>query len=216
MNTKSPSTRCPFANTPLEPAPNVSTARQEAVAYAERYAASPNSAYDFFDRGDCTNFVSQVMRAGGFSNIGPGIDDPRGGDSDDWYQGDYAGPGKDYSTTWTLARENHNFMTQHSERGRIVGIQKLNTAAPATYDPLAPSKAGLLPGDLIYYKKRDGSINHIAVYVGQVKDSRGNLVDVVDQHSVDSGCEKHAPWTPNPAGDYVGGPSQAEFVSVSY
>ncbi|MGL4305702.1 MAG: amidase domain-containing protein [Mycobacteriaceae bacterium] len=208
--------RCPFVNTALESNPNLSEARRKAVEYAERYAVDPNGAYDFFDGSDCTNFASQVLRAGGMGNIGPGIDDIRGGDSNDWYQGDYWGPGKDYSTTWTLARENHNFMTQHSHRGTIVGIQRLDTVNTLTYDPLAPSKAGLQPGDLIYYKNHDGTINHAAVYVGQVRDVNGNLVDVVDQHSVAERCLKHGPWTPDPMGNYVGGPAQAEFVRVSY
>lgn len=35
-------------------------------------------------------------------------------------------------------------------------------------DPLAPSKAGLVPGDLIYdHDKHDAAINHTAIYVGQ-------------------------------------------------
>lgn len=39
----------------------------KANAYAQRYAANPNPDYRFFSRGDCANFVSQVMKAGGFT-----------------------------------------------------------------------------------------------------------------------------------------------------
>lgn len=45
--------------------------RQKAVAYAQKYAFNPNPDYYFFDEigGDCTNFVSQCLHAGGFKMI---------------------------------------------------------------------------------------------------------------------------------------------------
>lgn len=37
-----------------------------AIAYAEKYATSPNTgAYYYFRNGDCANFVSQILEAGG-------------------------------------------------------------------------------------------------------------------------------------------------------
>lgn len=39
-----------------------------AIAYAQRYARTPNyGSYKYFDGADCTNFVSQILEAGGES-----------------------------------------------------------------------------------------------------------------------------------------------------
>ena len=45
--------------------------RSDAIDYAEKYAMSKNPAYYFFGGigGDCTNFVSQCLHAGGFEMI---------------------------------------------------------------------------------------------------------------------------------------------------
>ncbi|MGL4306896.1 MAG: amidase domain-containing protein [Mycobacteriaceae bacterium] len=187
--------------------------RQAALSYSDRWAASHNPSYAYYgdDGGDCTNFASQVMRAGGFSDDGPGFWDLNGGDSDDWYYNTEKNAAQDNSTTWSLARENHNYVTQHSGRGQIVGVTK--TPALEGLDPLAPSHAGLIPGDLIYYKNKDGDINHVGVYMGQqVVD--GILTDVVNQHSAEPYISD--PWMPRSGGNYVGGESQAEFVHLKY
>jgi hypothetical protein len=45
--------------------------RNAAKAYAETYALAPNtSQYPHFKEDDCTNFISQVLRAGGMEMIG--------------------------------------------------------------------------------------------------------------------------------------------------
>ncbi|CAM3445311.1 C40 family peptidase [Mycobacterium frederiksbergense] len=79
-------------------------------------------------------------------------------------------------------------------------------------DPLAPSKAGLLPGDLIYYKDADGGINHVAVYAGQ-QTINGVPTDVINQHS--GGVKLHDDWMPNSA-EYTHAPAQVEFVHLRY
>jgi hypothetical protein len=38
--------------------------RWKAMKYAEKYALSPNKNYKYYKNGDCTNFVSQALRAG--------------------------------------------------------------------------------------------------------------------------------------------------------
>lgn len=41
-----------------------------AIVYAERYASSPNETdYDYFSKGDCTNFTSQILEAAGVSQV---------------------------------------------------------------------------------------------------------------------------------------------------
>jgi len=40
-----------------------------AVAYAKNYAWAPNGNYVYIEKGDCTNFVSQVLLAGGYNQV---------------------------------------------------------------------------------------------------------------------------------------------------
>lgn len=50
----------------LRAAPTNLTNQRAAIAYAKKYATSPNkSKYYYFSRGDCANFVSQIFEAGG-------------------------------------------------------------------------------------------------------------------------------------------------------
>ena len=53
----------------------VSAAGMAAVVYANRYAENYNASYPTFD-GDCTNFVSQCVYAGGEAMIGSGTGVP--------------------------------------------------------------------------------------------------------------------------------------------
>lgn len=201
-------------NPPLLPGPQLSENRRAAVEYSEKWAEDFNPEYESLGGGnlDCTNFASQVMRAGGFGDAGNDMDDWRRGDSDDWYyQNDgLAFPGNTSSKTWTLAKENHNFVTQHSGRGEITGV--VATPSRDDLDPLAPSRAGLLPGDLIYYKDANGDINHVAVYSGQTM-MNGVPTDVINQHS--GGVTKHGDWMPDSA-EYTQAPAQVEFVHLRY
>ena len=201
-------------NPPQPPAPQLSPSRQAALEYSEKWAEGFNPDYESLGGGDldCTNFASQVMRAGGFGDVGNGIDDWRRGDSDDWYyQNDgLIFPHNTSSKTWTLAKESHNFVTQHSGRGEIVGV--VPTPSRDGLDPLAPSRAGLLPGDLIYYKDADGNINHVAVYAGQTM-MNGVPTDVINQHS--GGVKLHGDWMPDSA-EYTQAPAQVEFVHLRY
>jgi cell wall-associated NlpC family hydrolase len=129
-----------------------------------------------------------------------------------WYyqNGGLNVPGNTSSKTWTLAKENHNFVTQHSGRGEIVGA--IATPGREGLDPLAPSRAGLIPGDLIYYKDDQGQINHVAVYVGQAVID-GVPTDVINQHSGD--LNVHNDWMSD-SGQYLRAPAQVEFVHLRY
>lgn len=67
------------------------------AAYAEKYWSNYNPAYRKFNDagGDCTNFVSQAMKAGGWANKGGVYDDYRNW----WYDSSYQ------STSWVGANE---------------------------------------------------------------------------------------------------------------
>jgi hypothetical protein len=82
--------------------------RMAAVRYAWRYAISYNDNYPYFSYvgGDCTNFVSQVMHAGGWPMI-PGA---RTGDPLAWWANPHPGSSNDiglinrklsHTRTWT-------------------------------------------------------------------------------------------------------------------
>lgn len=119
--------------------------RQAAVAYAEKWALSRNPAYFNFDNlgGDCTNFASQCLRAGGCpmnytKDIG-------------WY---YTSPG-DRAAAWTGASHLHRFLTQNQRTG-----------PKAVYTSLSL----LEPGDLIQLHNGN-AYYHTLVVVGFHKKS---------------------------------------------
>ncbi|PVB10699.1 amidase domain-containing protein [Mycobacteroides abscessus] len=186
--------------------PGLSEERKKAIIYAEAFADGYNGDYRQYEQ-DCTNFVSQALRAGGFKDVGDGLDDWHHGDPDDWYYNNNTlNPKNVESETWYNAAANHDYFTQHSGLGETKGV--VPTPGPTGYDPLAPSKAGLTPGDLIYYRTNEGKIDHVAMYVGNM-----NGVDVVDQHADPRNV--HDDWWPN-TDDFWGGPAQVEFVHVKY
>lgn len=190
---------------------DLSEARRKAIEYADKWADGNNPDYKTYPE-DCTNFISQALREGGFQDRGDGWDDWRHGDRDDWY---YKKDTHNYwnheSETWNNAAASHDYFTQHSGLGEIKGVTATPTATGL--DPLAPSKAGLIPGDLVYYKDNAGKIDHVAVYAGQIRASDGTLMDVVDQHSGSNNF--HKSWAPIDPG-FIGGPAQAEFVHLTY
>ncbi|MDO4772779.1 MAG: amidase domain-containing protein [Bacillota bacterium] len=56
------------ASSDIQPKTTIAIDLEDAVAYAETYANSPNySDYTYFSGADCTNFVSQILSAGGVS-----------------------------------------------------------------------------------------------------------------------------------------------------
>lgn len=191
----------------LELPPGISEARRKAVAYADKWSNGNNPDYETYPE-DCTNFVSQALREGGFEDKGDGWDDWHHGDRDDWYyKKDSHNPWNKVSETWNNAAASHDYFTQHSGLGEIKGV--VDTPSRAGLDPLAPSKAGLVPGDLIYFKDTNGTINHVGMYVGQV-----NGVDVIDQHSGQFSAP-HDDWMPD-SDDFLGNNARVEFVHVKY
>jgi Putative amidase domain len=131
--------------------------RQAIVDYATRYAINPNSAYKNFasSGGDCTNFVSQSMRAGGWTDVFKTNNDAvteNRKDSSLWFQNSV---GQSY--TWTGAP---NFFQFIQNRNRVISMSR---------------SSDLLPGDLISVDfGGDDSIEHTMVVTK--KDSFGIYV----------------------------------------
>lgn len=80
--------------------------RSAAIQYATRWSHGRNPAYNKYGN-DCTNFLSQILRTGGWTNVG-GIEGP-----DKWWHI----PPRD-SRTWRIANELARFGHQYSRRLR--------------------------------------------------------------------------------------------------
>ncbi|MEU1782957.1 amidase domain-containing protein [Streptomyces abikoensis] len=82
------------------------------VNYANRYWQHPNGAYRTYGN-DCTNFVSQAMKAGGWKKKGSGFFDRK--DRDKWYYGDHTWT---TSYTWGGAENWFWFARKYSQRAK--------------------------------------------------------------------------------------------------
>ncbi|WP_034848036.1 amidase domain-containing protein [Ruminiclostridium josui] len=140
--------------------------------------------------GDCTNFVSQCLRAGGAVNDKTG--------AFQWYyskKGALATPNDDYSWTWSTARglnstllgnfKNNEFGPKATQKV-IVGDNQY-TASIGKY---------IVPGDIIqYHWKNKSFISHAAIIVGMVYNSgKERYEPVIAEHTEDSWF---TPWTNN-------------------
>lgn len=123
--------------------------RSKGVEYARKYAKSHNSSYHTFDN-DCTNFISQIMRHGGWSMHGSNRTSTK-----DWYYkwGVTARP----SHSWTWAQKFHEYARGGSNR--VVAKGKLTSL----------SVGDVVQGDLA----GKGEINH-SMFITK-KDSKGEL-----------------------------------------
>lgn len=98
---------------------------QRAVTYASQYAYNPNSNYYYFRRGDCANFVSQIMENSGLRQV----------KSDSVFEGwwhKYNSNTHTHSRSWTIAdrfasylgvgltRTNHRNFSANIEKGDII------------------------------------------------------------------------------------------------
>ncbi|WP_249870581.1 amidase domain-containing protein [Oceanobacillus saliphilus] len=146
--------------------------RLAAVQYAERWWNSYNPAYRFFDV-DCTNYVSQCLRAGGGPMWGSPVRE-RG-----WWYG---------SGTWSFS-----WSVAHSLRWYLSGSEQgLKGREMERADQL-------IPGDIICYDfQGDGRWDHNTIVVA--KDTEG--MPLVNAHTDNSrnrywSYEDSTAWTPN-------------------
>lgn len=118
--------------------------RRAAVEYAERWALSRNPEYFSFSGigGDCTNFASQCVYAGGgVMNYTPVYG---------WY---YISP-DNRSASWTGVEYFYNFMTQNTGAGPYADETAINAAEP---------------GDVLQLGKEDGSFYHSLVVLTKTR-----------------------------------------------
>ena len=137
--------------------------RVSAVNYAIKYALEPNKQYKYFkfvngNGGDCTNFVSQCLKAGGapmdYNNIRPW-----------WYLNGKA------SICWNVAHSLYWYLkiNQSTNRNVIKGleVQDINE---------------LEIGDVIFYENYKNVIFHAAIITSFI-DVSGKKEPLISQHS---------------------------------
>ncbi len=163
------------------PRAQLSPNRQKAVAYAEEFCGNApgcgnggryNAAYQDYNGngGDCTNWISQVLWAGGFRM------------TSEW---SYDQDTDEGSPAWSNARVLADFMSRTGRASLIASGSYASITHGSTEWPHGPIQT-LIPGDLISYKEK-GRIVHTAVVIGY--DPKGVLL--TDTHSND---RFHVPW----------------------
>ena len=134
--------------------------RENAVAYARKYAFSQNSLFANFAGigGNCTNFVSQCIYAGSCEmNYKPTFG---------WYYID----SNDKSPAWTGVPYFYNFMTRREETIGPVAVES--------------SIEQIMPGDVVQLSFREQEWNHTPVVVSVTSPQPSGIL--VAAHSYDA------------------------------
>lgn len=156
--------------------------KKDAVQYADQYALNPNeNAYRTFS-GDCANYVSQCLYAGGIPQ------------DDVWFykNGYIAGVG--YTAAWAQARALKNYLKDNLGATRLVS-KWTNDGRGSSYAYINNSANLTGAGnEVIFYDwEDDGYIDHaaICVAVGYPYDGPYFFGDLVNQHTNN---RKHVIW----------------------
>lgn len=157
-----------------------------AAAYADTYWQNYNPAWPSFANqgGDCTNFVSQALYAGGISmRLSP----PYSGNAA-WYMLKNKHHGWSWAAPWVNAQDQSIFALQH-----LPGVTQV-----ASYYGIAPGQTvadNASQGDIVLYDfNNDGVYDHEAIVTasdGTNPDGSVNW-DLVDAHTNN---RYHAYWT---------------------
>lgn len=126
--------------------------RYDAVEYAVKYALKPNPEYRYFpligdQSGDCANFISQCLRAGG----APMSEDF----NDSWWYNNNGTPDV-YDDTWSVS-----WAVAHSLYWRLKINQESNYYGPKGLE--VEDAYSLEPGDLIFFQDDTGKIFHSTI-----------------------------------------------------
>ena len=150
-----------------------------AIAYAEKYWTNYNDAYPNYNifGGDCADFVSQSLHAGGLQM------------NANWY---HAPADIVRNITWTYASSLKSYLEKYC--GKAVTIYKdssKNTGYRDSNKKEIDPKTTIRPGDAVFYYWKGGSrYGHAAICVGY--DSKGE--PIVNAHNSD---RHHLNWTLN-------------------
>lgn len=150
--------------------------RQNAVKYALTYALNPNPNYIYFNENDCTNFISQCLRAGGCLNdyyeSHPW-----------WYENNQA------SICWAVAHSLYWYILECSQKNRFgIKAQTYYLDNNNEYHEKIEGKVQL--GDLIQYKNYQDRIQHSTMITGFTN----NNEPLVSQHTFEG---RNVTWRKN-------------------
>ena len=125
--------------------------RKFAVNYARRWAYLRNNQYPWFIRGDCTNFVSQCLHAGGILM------------NDDWFYL-YSARNKKWkhSNYWSVASQNmaYFYRSKYVRKHKSFNLHKTNMSSQINII----KKYNIKSGDLLYFDfDGDGVYTHAAI-----------------------------------------------------
>lgn len=142
--------------------------RNNAVTYALRYATTPNPDYIFFQGVDCTNYISQCLRAGGCQNhyhpTHPW-----------WYENN------NWTVSWSVAGSMYWYIRVCTSENTF-GI-RAQTFFQNTSNPLRDDIRSIIQlGDIIQYAQADGFIRHSAIITSFETTPQGKS-PLISQHS---------------------------------
>lgn len=162
--------------------------RDAAYNWAHTYWNTYSTAFANFgdqtgEGGDCTNFISQCLRAGGANNDKTG--------SYQWYYSTAA----DYSWTWSIAR-GLNYILLGNNTSKEFGPKGTERVINSNDDYDSTLGQYVTLGDVIQYEWSETSkIKHSAIIVNMVyNSSKERYEPVIATHSVDAW---YMPWTKN-------------------
>lgn len=135
--------------------------RINAINYAKKYAIESNKSYEYFKvtnniGGDCTNFVSQCLYAGGCEMI-------YNKKNPWWYNNNSC------SSSWSVAHELY-WLLKTNKKNNLKGPKGIEVA----------SFNSLKLGDLIFFEKRKNVISHSSIITDFL-----NNVPLISQHTSD-------------------------------
>lgn len=133
--------------------------RENAIAYANEFSLNRNSEYPYFDDtgGNCNNFISQCLQAGGITLDYSG--------SNRWY---YDG---DYTDSWINVDYFYDYAKSNTGSG-FSGIVDDNLYSGNV-------------GDIIQYGE-DGNFKHSVIISGLIKNREGETIDyLIDSNTTD-------------------------------
>ena len=162
-----------------------------AYAHWSNYSAAyVNLGDNKWEGGDCANFVSQCLKAGGANNDKVG--------NYQWYYDNKGTSNTNddiYSWTWSTSRGLNNILLNNykSDEFGPKGTEKVITG---DWEYNSTIGKFIEPGDIIQYQwKPDKNITHTAVIVGMLYNSSKNRYEpVIAEHTYDSWS---TPWTNN-------------------
>ncbi len=166
---------------------------ESAVSYAQQWAYSRNPAYRTDFQYDCTNFFSQIMRAGGltddkviFLNPSTGAGSTTNGgnplmpwDTRNWYYmngGTYNPSSTSFAATWTVAQQMYLRMKMGVDGWKYIGAYNLG----------ATTNIAVNYGDAVFAQwqpQTDPNINHAMLVTGFQNKFTGGTQPRLTYHS---------------------------------